>query len=106
MCLADSGWADQQAVGFLLDEPERSEVLDEPAVEGGLRVEVELLERLVSAELREPHPPVEAALLARVHLDLEEVVQEPRVARLLPLSGLQCRCERVGRGAQLQVRQM
>ena len=65
MGLADAGQPDQQAVGFLLDEPQGREVLDEPAVKRGLRVEVELLERLVRGELREPHPAVEAALLAR-----------------------------------------
>ena len=100
------GGADQQAVGFLLDEPECREVLDEPAVEGGLRVEVELLERLVSGELREPHPPVESALLGGFDLDGQQVVQEPGVAGLLLLGGLQRRCQRVGCGGELEVGEM
>jgi hypothetical protein len=57
------GGSDQQAVGLLLDEPQRREVLDEPAVEGGLRGEVELLECFVGGEPGEPHPTVEATLL-------------------------------------------
>ena len=106
-CLADAGRADQQAVGFLLDEPEGGEVFDEPAVEGGLRGEVELLERLVGGELRENRirPSRRRCSLAATS-DLEEVVQELGVARLLPLGGLQRRCELVGRGAELQVREM
>ena len=106
MCLANAGRADQQTVGFLLDEPEGREVLDEPAVEGGLRGEVELLECLVGGEPGEPHPAVEAALLAGGDLGREQVVQELGVARLVALGGLQGRCERVGRGAELQVREM
>jgi len=51
MCLANSGRADQQTVGFLLDEPQGREVLDQPAVQRRLRVEVELLECFVGREL-------------------------------------------------------
>ena len=63
MCLADAGRADQQPVGFLLDEPQRREIFDEAAVEGGLGGEVELLEGFVGGEPRESHPAVEAPLL-------------------------------------------
>jgi hypothetical protein len=44
-----------------------------------LGVEVELLERLVLWEAREPQASVEAALLGRGDLDREQVVQEPGV---------------------------
>jgi hypothetical protein len=71
-----------------------------------LRVEVELLERLVRGELREPHPPVEASLLARGDLDLEEVVQELGVAGLVSLGCLESRCELVGHGGELEVGEM
>jgi hypothetical protein len=36
--------SDQQHVGFLLDEPQGGEVLDQATVEVGLRGEVELLQ--------------------------------------------------------------
>ena len=106
MCFADSGRTDQQAVGFLLDEPQRREVLDEPAVQRGLCGEVELFECFVGGELGEPRPPVEAALLGGGDLGREQVVQELGVAGLLPLGGLQGRCQRVGGGRELQVGEM
>ena len=106
VCLADTRGSDHQNVGFLLDEPQRGEVFDEPAVEGGLCGEVELLECFVGGELRESHPPVEAALLACRDFSGEEVVQELRVAGLLALGVLEGRCERVCCGAELQVREM
>ena len=51
MRLADSGWPDQQDVGLLLDEPQRRELIDHAAVEGGLGVVVELLQGLAGGEL-------------------------------------------------------
>jgi hypothetical protein len=44
-----------------------------------LRVVVELLERLVRGEAREPQATVEPALLGRGDLDGEQIVQEPGV---------------------------
>jgi len=44
-----------------------------------LGVEVELLARLVSGEVREPQASVEPALLGCGHFDVEQVVQEPGV---------------------------
>jgi hypothetical protein len=97
---------DQQDVGLLLHEPQGREVLDEPPVQAGLGGEVELLQRLVRGELGEPHAAVQASLLGRGDLGLEEVVEELGVARLLALSGLQGGREGVGDCGHLQVGQV
>jgi hypothetical protein len=45
--LAEAGRADQRHVGLLLHEPQGRELFEEPPVQRRLRVEVELLERLL-----------------------------------------------------------
>jgi hypothetical protein len=50
--------------------------------------EVELLQRLGGGEAGEPYPPSEPPLLGRLDLGVERVVQELRVAGLVPLIGL------------------
>jgi hypothetical protein len=88
-CEPRLGRPDQEHVGLLLDEAQRGELLDEPAVERGLGREVELLERLVRGKAREAQPPVEAPALGRLDLDGEQVVQELLVARLRALGAVE-----------------
>jgi hypothetical protein len=100
------GRADQQHVGFLLDEPQRRELVHQGAVDAGLRGEVELLQRLGRREPGEPHPAGETALLGRLHLDVEQVVQELRVPRLVLLRLLERGGELLGHRGQLQIGEM
>jgi len=58
--------------------------------------EVELLQCLGGREPGEPHPADEAALLGRLHLDVEEVVEELRVPRLVVLRLLERGGEMLG----------
>jgi hypothetical protein len=68
--------------------------------------EVELLQGLGGWEPGEPHPAGEAALLGRVDLDLEQVVQELRVAGLILLGGFE-RCWQVlCDGGELEIAEM
>jgi hypothetical protein len=72
-------------------------------VDSGLGGEVELLQRLGRRESGEPHPAGEPALLGRLHLDIEQVVQERRIPRLVLLGLLQRGGEMLGDRGQLQV---
>jgi hypothetical protein len=80
--------SDQQGVRALFDEAQRCEIFDQAAVEVRLRGEVELLERLARRQLGEPQPALQAALLDRLDLMVEKVVQELGVGRLVALGGL------------------
>ena len=79
-----------------------SRALDERTVDAGLGGEVELLQRLGRRESGEPHPPSELALLGRVDLDLEQVVQELRVAGLVLLGLLERGGEVLRDGGELR----
>jgi hypothetical protein len=94
--LANAGRADQQAVGLLLDEPQRRQLVDQPASEIGLCGEVELLDRLLGGQLGEPQPAGETLVVQRGDLAGEQVVQELAVGRLVMLGGLQGRGELFG----------
>jgi hypothetical protein len=101
--LPDAGRADQQHVGLLLDEPQGGELVDEPAVQSGLCVVVELLERLVLWEAREPQAPVEPALLGRCDLDRQQLVQEAGVGQLVGLGVLERGGKLLGDRSELEV---
>ena len=66
-------------------------------------IEVELLERLIRGEAREPHAAVEPALFGRCNLGTEQVCQEPGVARLLGLGLLERLRELLGDRRELEV---
>ena len=104
--LAGAGWADEERVGFLVDEAQGREVLDESAVQRGLGVEVELLECAPGWELGEAQAALEAALLDGVDLGGDQVVQEPGVAGLVAFGGFQRGREAFGDGGQAQVREV
>ena len=87
-CLADSGRPDQQGIGLLLDEPKRGELIDQAPAQRRLGGEVELLERLGLREVGEAQPPVQSALLGGLDLDVQQIVQELGVARLILLGSL------------------
>lgn len=55
-CLADSGRADEQDVGGVVEEPHGGQVADELLVDAGLRGEVEVRERPGIREAGEPQP--------------------------------------------------
>jgi acetyl esterase/lipase len=63
-------------------------------------------ERLGRREAGEPHPAGEPWLLGRVELDLEQVVQELRVARLVLLRVLERGGEVLGDRGELEVGQV
>src|SRR6266545_4730490 len=54
--LPTPGWADQQAVGVLVDEPQGGEFADQLAVDAGLGVEVEVLQPPGGGEGGKPQP--------------------------------------------------
>jgi hypothetical protein len=101
--LADAGRADGENVGLLFDEPQRRELVDEATIDRRLRGEVELLQRLGRGEPGEPQPAGEAAFSGRVDLDVEQVVQELRVAGLGLLRRFERCRELLGRGGELEV---
>lgn len=105
MPFPDAGRPDQQDVRALLDEPQGGEVVDQAPVQRGLRIEVELLERLARRQLGEAQAALQAALLSSLNFDGEEIRQELGVAGLVALGGLQGRGEGVGRGSELEVGQ-
>lgn len=70
--LADSGWADEQHVGGVVEEPHGGEVADEFLVDAGLGGEVEVRERPGIREAGEPQPPGQAAFLGGGDLDLQQ----------------------------------
>ena len=82
------------------------EIFDQAPVEVRLRGEVELLERLARRQLGEPQPALQAALLDRLDLMVEQVVQELGVGRLVALGRLERSGELVGDGGEPQVVQV
>ena len=92
--------ARSQEIGFLFDEPQRREVLDHAAIEGGLGAEVELLDRLAGGQLGEAQSPLQAPLRGRVDFGFEQVGKEPGVAGLVAFGVLERGRESVGDGVQ------
>src|SRR5690606_730263 len=86
--LAGPRRADQDHVLAVLEEAQRPEVAHEPAVDRGLEVEVELLERLLVRGGRKALEQLDLALAALLEFDLEEARAEVQVAGLLPGAGL------------------
>jgi hypothetical protein len=101
--LADPWWANQQHVGVFVDEPQGGQLLDQGTVDGGLGVEVEVLQPPGGGEGGKPQPALLAACLGGGDLDAEQVLQERGVAELVGWGVVQGGGQRFGGGLQTQV---
>jgi len=95
--------ADQQDIGFVLDEAQRGEVFDQAPIQGWLGAEVELIEGAPRGQLGKAQSALQAALLDRGDFVGEQVVQELGVGGLVALSVFERGRESLGDSAQAQV---
>jgi hypothetical protein len=72
--LADPGWPDKDHVRVFLDESQRAQILDEPAIEGWLCGVIECLERRASRQLGKAQSALCAAYLDRSDLVGKQVM--------------------------------
>lgn len=104
--LSDAGSADQQQIGFLLDETQRREFLDHVPVEPGLRVEVEVLETLLDRKVSEAKPTGQPTHLGRGDLFGEQPLQEHGCRDALALRLVEVRRDHLRGANQTEVGQM
>ena len=101
--LAGAGLAEQQDGPALLDEPQGREVGDEFAVNGGLEVEVELVDGAAEREPRVAQPGGHAPVTRGGGLVADELGEELDVGPVLALRGLGQGGEGLGGAVQLQI---
>ena len=83
MRLAHARRTEEQHVGRLADEGQRSEVAHLALVDRGLEAEVELIERALARQMREPRASAQVTLPPGRGLGAEEIGQEVGVGQLL-----------------------
>jgi hypothetical protein len=80
--LADAGQAEEQDVLSALDEAEPGELADLPAVDRGLKVEVELVQALDPGQTRQLQTALDAALVPAPPLGLQGLREEALVVQV------------------------
>jgi hypothetical protein len=88
-CLPDSGWADEQDVGGVVEEPQGGQVTDQGLVDTGLGGEVELVQRPRLGQAGEPQPAALAAGLDRGDLDGHQLLQRCGQPQALVAGGVE-----------------
>jgi hypothetical protein len=101
--LADAGRTEEQHVLGACDEAPGGELAHELLVDGGLELEVELLEGLDGGEVGDLDAHGDALLLLRVGLLGEELVEEVEVGRLGARGGRQDPVEALRDRAEAQL---
>src|SRR5487761_669092 len=101
--LADTGRSDEQDIAGLFDEAQRGQVLDQLAVDGGLSIEVEVVEGPGRRQAGEAESTLEPSLLGSLDLDSEELGEERGVRELGFLRVIECRGQRLRCGVEAQV---
>src|SRR5262249_30647226 len=79
---ADAGRAEQDNVLRALDETQAGELAHLPAVDGGLELEVELVERLDPRQARQLEPTLDPALMAAAPFRLEGLSEKALVVEV------------------------
>jgi len=102
MRFADPRWAKQDDVLAVGEEAQRRQLLDLLAVDGGLKAEVELSQRLLEWEVSQAHHGQQAPLGATGSLSLEQAVKEVEIAERFLGRLLGYGVEEVGDTRQLQ----
>jgi hypothetical protein len=89
MCLAHPGWSEQDDVLAVSEKAQGRQFLDLLAVDGGLKAEVEVGERLMKGKVCESSLGDETALGSTAGLRLKESVEEVDITQLSgsPLTG-------------------
>src|SRR5216683_3992044 len=102
MRFTDAGWAKQDDVLAVGEEAQRRQLLDLLAVNGGLKAEVEVGQRLLEWEVSQARLGQQAPLGATGSLSLEQTVEEVQVAQRLLGRLLGDGVKKVGDSLQLQ----
>ena len=74
MCLADSGWPEQDDVLLAFEEAELVQTLDLLAMDRRLKREVKLLERLDRRQSRRAHRRLHTTVVAQSDLSVEQLM--------------------------------
>src|SRR5437870_4117102 len=82
MRLADARWAEQDDVFRALDEAQAGQLAHLPAVDGGLELEIELVERLDPRQAGQREPALDAALVAATPFGLEGLSEKALVVEI------------------------
>jgi len=102
MRFADTRWAQQDDVLAVGEEAQRGQFLDLLAVNGGLKAEVEISQRLLKWKVSQPCLGQQASFGATGSLSFEESVEEVQVAQRFLGRLLGDGVEEVGDALQLQ----
>src|SRR5581483_3798449 len=104
--LTGAGWADEQHIAGIVEEPQRRQLPDQFLVDPGLGGEVELRQGGGVGQAGEPQPPSEPARLGGVDFYGQQLLQRRDRGELLGLGGVLHAGQRLGRRGQLEQVQM
>ena len=104
--LPDPGRADEEHVARLLHEAQRGQLLDQLAVERGLRGEVEVVQPPRRRERGEAQPAGMPPCFGRCHFDRQQPLQEGGVVELLLLGPFELGRQDLADGRKPQVGQV
>src|SRR6059058_3696808 len=104
--LADAGRPEEERILGAGDEAAGGQLAHELGVDGGLKLEVEVLQGFHRREVRDLDPHLDPAALLGGHLIAQQLVEEVDVRRLHPRRFAQRRIEAIGERAEAQPLEM
>src|SRR5438874_1760255 len=104
--LADAGRPEEERILGAGDEAAGGQLAHELGVDGGLKLEVEVLQGFHRREVRDLDPHLDPAALLGGHLIAQQLVEEIDVRRLHPRRFAQRRIEAIGERAEAQPLEM
>jgi len=105
VAFADAGRADEQDVFGAFEEASGGEVVDLPAVDGGVEAEVEGVEGALLSEVGGFGATLDHALAAHVQLVLEEQLEELEVVEVVAAGLAQAKVQAGGESAEAELAQ-
>src|SRR4029077_16797595 len=87
VCFADARWPEKNDIAGIMDEPQRSQFLDLPLVDGRLKTKIEMIEGLHKGQMCQLQPGAQISNAPGIHFTAQQLIEQVRVARLF-LRGL------------------